>query len=91
MTPENDYHRQQHDIMIGFVAEMTEATKGIRASLDKNWEQHEAMKRGIGELKEKQTFNTGKWVGVSAGIGAVVVIIGVLLKVLNVLKYALGQ
>ena len=77
--------------MTGFMGRMAEATEHISQSLDKNWEQHEAMKKGIGELKDKQSFNAGKWAGISAGIAAVVVIIGVLLKVLNVLKYALGQ
>jgi len=77
--------------MTGFMGRMAEATEHISQSLDKNWEQHQAMKAGIDELKAKQTFNAGKWAGISAGIAAVVVIIGVLLKVLNVLKYALGQ
>ena len=92
MTPENnDHHRQQHDLITGYMGRMTEATEHISQSLDKNWEQHVALQKGIAELKEKQTFNAGKWVGISAGIGAVAVVIGVLLKVLSVLKYALGQ
>ena len=92
MTPENnDHHRQQHDLMTGYMGRMTEATEHISQSLDQNWEQHQAMKAGIDDLKAKQTFNAGKWAGVAAGIGAVVVIVGVLLKVLSVLKYALGQ
>ena len=91
MTPENDYHRQQHDIMIGFVAEMTEATKGIRASLDKNWEQHEGMRQGIDDIRMKQSFTAGRWVGIGIAAGATLTIIGILLKGLSVLKYALGQ
>ena len=87
----NDYHRQQHDLATGFMARMTEATEHIGKSLDKNWEQHEQMLQEIGEVKKTESFNAGKWAGIGIAAAATITIIGILLKGLSILKYALGQ
>jgi len=91
MTPENEHHKEQHDQVTGFMGRMTEATEGIQKSLSKNWEQHEGMRQGIDDIRMKQSFTAGRWVGIGIAAGATLTIIGILLKGLSVLKYALGQ
>ena len=91
MTPENDHNDAQHEQIACFMGRVTEAIETLKDASLRNSDEHLTIRQDISGLKEKQSFNAGKWTGIGITAGASVTIIGILLKGLSVLKYALGQ